>query len=357
MVSRERGRPPSRGPFATGRRTVQHDRLDELLDRIAAGRVGVVGDFCLDAYWTLLPRRDRSVETGRPVHLVAAQCYGLGGAGNVLANLAALGVRELRAFGVLGDDPFGREMIRLIGELGANSSGLVTQSAHWETPTYCKPYLGDQEQDRIDFGWANELSADSAGRLVAALAGAWDSLDALIVNQQLTRSIWTEATLAGLSGLVARGGEKPIVVVDSRDRPGEFPPAVLKVNSYEAAVMLGRAAGPDDVIPLEATLADGRRLFDRSGRPVLITRRERGSVVIDATGEHVVRGIAAPGPTDPVGAGDTTVAAFAAALAAGAAPAESAELANLASAVTVRKLRQTGTATPQEVRALAAEAG
>jgi bifunctional ADP-heptose synthase (sugar kinase/adenylyltransferase) len=63
------------------------------------------------------------------------------------------------------------------------------------------------------------------------------------------------------------------------------------------------------------------------------------------------------GPIDTVGAGDTVIAAIAAVLGAGGDPDTAARLAALAAAVTVRKLLITGTATPDEIRTAAVEAG
>jgi sugar/nucleoside kinase (ribokinase family) len=58
------------------------------------------------------------------------------------------------------------------------------------------------------------------------------------------------------------------------------------------------------------------------------------------------------GPTDTVGAGDAAVAAIAATLAAGGSLREAGAVGNLAAAVTVRKMRETGTATPEEIMAM-----
>ena len=79
--------------------------LDLCLARIRKVRAAVFGDFCLDAYWLLEPgERELSVETGLPVRRVQRQRYSLGGAGNVVANLAALGVAEVHAVGLVGRD-------------------------------------------------------------------------------------------------------------------------------------------------------------------------------------------------------------------------------------------------------------
>ena len=52
---------------------------------------------------------------------------------------------------------------------------------------------------------------------------------------------------------------------------------------------------------------------------------------------------------DTVGAGDTFISALAGTLAVGGSPWEAGVIANLAAAVTVEKLNQTGTASPDEI--------
>ena len=93
----------------------------------------------------------------------------------------------------------------------------------------------------------------------------------------------------------------------------------------------------------------GEILSERTGRPTFITLSGE-SVLVCAEGTHCLLP-AAPvcPPLDPVGAGDTFIAALAAALAAGATPWEAGAVANLASAVIVEKLNQTGTASTEEI--------
>ena len=139
---------------------MQHERLEQILSGFQKADVGIIGDFCLDSYWILdNGKRQLSVETGKPTYAVTDQRYSLGGAGNVAANLAAMGVRSLRCFAVIGDDVFGREMLNLLDGLRANCEGVVIQKDGWDTSVYAKPYLGDDEQERVDFGRFNRIRA------------------------------------------------------------------------------------------------------------------------------------------------------------------------------------------------------
>ena len=82
-----------------------------LLHEMRSATVTVFGDFCVDAYWGLCESSTEfSIETGLPIRHVMTQRYSLGGAGNVIANLTALGVGYVRAVGVAGTDIFGDKM-------------------------------------------------------------------------------------------------------------------------------------------------------------------------------------------------------------------------------------------------------
>jgi bifunctional ADP-heptose synthase (sugar kinase/adenylyltransferase) len=91
------------------------EKLHELISKIKNVSIAIVGDFCLDAYWFIDESRSEiSVETGEPTMPVSQQKYSLGGAGNVANNLADMDVKEIRVFGVIGNDPFGVEMVKIM---------------------------------------------------------------------------------------------------------------------------------------------------------------------------------------------------------------------------------------------------
>lgn len=330
------------------------ERVDALLAAIGRIAVGVVGDYCLDAYW-LLDERDRelSIETGKPTHSVHRQRYSLGGAGNVAANLAALQVARIETFGVLGDDVFGREMVSLLDGLGSvDRSGMLIQADDWDTPVYAKPYIGLEEQERIDFGRHNRIAPATQTALLDLLAGRLGGLDALIINQQLPHGLHTAEFVRRMDALA--GGWRGVSVLDARDAALGYRQVILKLNASEAA----RLCGEELPVSGRASEDDVRRLAtkiqSRTGRPVVVTRGDRGILAADGADVVSVPGILTLGATDPVGAGDTAAAVLTCALAAGASLGEAVELANFGAAVVVRKLRQTGSASPQEIRSMCA---
>ncbi|OGV61171.1 MAG: hypothetical protein A2498_11305 [Lentisphaerae bacterium RIFOXYC12_FULL_60_16] len=328
--------------------------LDGLLDALPGLRIGVVGDFCLDAYWTLdMSLSERSIETGIPTRPVRRQQYSLGGAGNVVNNLVAMGVGSVAVFGVIGDDPFGWDMRRLLAKLRVGLDGLLTQGDGWDTPVYIKPIIGDREDHRLDFGNFNTLHADTTRVLLDALGRVLPDLDGLIINEQLVNGIHSTAFQDGLNALIGRY-PKVTFVADCRCLAGVYRNCVYKLNACEAARLCGMICEPDALVPFDQTAEHLRDLYGRWGQPVFVTRGARGCVVQGSAGMEAVPGLHIVGRTDPVGAGDSMVAGLTAALAAGYPPVESACFGNFVAGVTVQKIFQTGTATPEEIRAIGA---
>jgi rfaE bifunctional protein kinase chain/domain len=314
-----------------------------ILQALPSMRVGVFGDFCLDCYWDLRVQDDvLSIETGLPVRRFEGQRYSLGGAGNVAMNLRALGVESVTAFGVIGDDPFARQMRATMASEGIHHAALLQQDDDWCTPTYIKPLKDGIEQNRLDHGSFNRLDTDVGRELINRLRSALPALDVVIVNQQLPPGLHTNEVAAGLVDVAAHT-DVPFIV-DSRDFPDCYDGMMRKVNAAEVMRAAG-AANADLNIACET-------LFTRWQKPFAVTCGADGCLVVDEIGLMEAPGYPAHGPTDPVGAGDTFVAAFAAAIGTGCNLLPAAMLANAAAAVTVSKINQTGTATPEEISVL-----
>ena len=103
--------------------------INTLFQRFAGLKVGVIGDFALDLYFTLQTETgEQSLETGQNVFWGSNPRASLGAAGNVVQNLAALGVSHIQVIGCVGNDLFGREMQHVFTTLGVNTQHLHTAS-------------------------------------------------------------------------------------------------------------------------------------------------------------------------------------------------------------------------------------
>lgn len=326
--------------------------LEEVLAKISAAKVAVFGDFCLDCYWLIDPDlSEASVETGKSVHRVRTQRYSLGGAGNLAANLATLGVRDIHVVGLIGRDMFGERMLELLGGCGVHCEGMLRSQEDWQSLAYSKPCIDDEELNRIDFGAFNTLAGETAEALIRELDRVAGWCGVVILNEQVPSGISTPAMVEKINAVVQAHPDTKFIV-DSRHRGPLYKGCLFKVNAHEAACLLGEERPLDERISAEEAKSLARCVQERTGKTVFLTRGESGLLVCDNEELHEIPGIQVVERTDPVGAGDTTLATISAVLASGGDAKTAGTLANMAASITVRKLQTTGTASPDELRAV-----
>lgn len=315
--------------------------LEARLATLPGLTVTLFGDFSVDAYWTVRPDTgQRSLETGLPVREVVAQRYTLGAAGNAATAVRTLGVGTVRAIGVCGEDPFGRHLLELMDAGGIDRSGMVVLPPPWETMVYAKPYVGVDEESRMDFGSLGELPEGVAERLADLFDEAARTSDAVVVNQQVRSGLYAPVLVERIGAAIA-ANPGTVFVVDTRDLGTPFPTATLKLNCREATSFFGEE--PVDDIPDDDAMALARKIAASTGSAVFLTRGVDGLVVASGGDVEHVLPVDTGSAVDTVGAGDAATASIAAVLGAGGSPAEAAHVANLAASVTVRVLKATGT--------------
>jgi rfaE bifunctional protein kinase chain/domain len=342
--------------MASWRKLLSIERREQILERIPRLVVGVVGDLFLDRYLDIdADVTEPSLETGLDAYQVVRVRPSPGAAGTVINNLIALGVRGVQAIAVIGDDGEGYELRQALEKQGVDSRLFVDPSRR--TPTYTKPMLQEKgrparELNRLDIKNRSPLPARAEEAILHALAESWPRLDALIVVDQVSEEECGVITSRVREQLAALGTAAPgkIILADSRERIGLFRSVCLKPNERECVRAVGKSGQAGDIASCV------RELARRSGRPVFCTRGERGMLVVDPRPdpplETSIPAVAVSGPIDVVGAGDSTSAALAGALAAGASLAEAAAFGNLVASITIQQLGTTGTAAPEQIRAI-----
>ena len=328
---------------------MKKEQLQQILQDISNVKIAVIGDFCLDAYWFIDEAMSEiSVETNQATRPVRTQKYSLGGAGNVTNNLAAMGIRDIRAFGVIGTDPFGAEMVRVMKATGIEPRNLLIQEAEWYTHAYAKPYIDDKELNRVDFGNYNKLTKETADRLIANLIKEIPEVDIIIINQQVPSGIHIDYFKQRLVEVIAQFPKKTFIV-DSRNFNDYYTGAIRKMNDTEAARLCGMDKKPDEVVLYSEIVASANELYKRYQKPLFITRGSKGSLTIDENGISEIPGLMILSKVDTVGAGDSYLAGAASSLAAGYSMNIAAQVGSFLAGVTVQKLFQCGTATPEEI--------
>ena len=289
-----------------------------------------------------------SIETNEVTRPVRQQRYSLGGAGNVANNLASMRIKDIRAFGVIGPDPFGAEMLRIMKNAGIRTNNMLVQQDDWYTHTYAKPYIENRELNRVDFGNYNHLSDETADLLITNLKREIKEIDIILINQQVPSGIHTDYFRKMLLEVVLKFPEK-IFMVDSRNFNDFYKGTIRKMNDSEAARLCGFNRMPEETVSYSEVTSFAKSLFERFGKPLFITRGSRGSLTIDRSGISESPGLMILSKVDTVGAGDSYLAGAASALAAGYSMEIAAKIGTFVAGVTVQKLFQTGTATPEEI--------
>ncbi|NIJ51277.1 PfkB family carbohydrate kinase [Dyadobacter arcticus] len=328
---------------------MDQSRILQILEKISSVKIAVYGDFCLDSYWVMdNSGSEMSIETGLWTETVARHYHTPGGAGNVVANLAALKPASIQVIGTVGNDMQGRELTTQLQNLGADTSSLFIQKDHFNTYNYLKRLVDGKEEPRIDFGVYNRRSTETDQKLLDALENALQQYDALIFNQQVTGSINNESFIDGANQLFAKYSNK-MVMLDSRHFNDRFEHTFLKANDREIASLTGLQVNPGTNVPVADVKRYGQEIFDKYKKPVFVTCGERGIIAFDENGHHEILGLQLKNKLDTVGAGDTAISSISLCLAAGFSPEEAASFGNFAAAVTVQKLYTTGTANPEEI--------
>jgi len=324
--------------------TVRRERLERILERMQDVAVLVVGDVVLDEYVTGSVDRV-SPEAPVPVVHVQEERVALGGAANVARNVVALGGRA-RLAAVIGDDPAGGEIARLLEDLGIDTSGLIVTSGR-PTTRKTRVVARNQQVVRLD----RESVAPTGpvvGRRFAAAVERMLADAGTVVVEDYGKGVLTPSLATRLMKRF-RAAEVPVVVDPKHTIAPYRGAALFKPNLREAESISGvPIRRPED---LARAVARMRRRV--GGGDVVVTRGGDGMTLFEGDGEGVDVPTVAQEVFDVQGAGDTTIAALALALRAGARLLEAAVIANAAAGVVVGKAG-TATASRREVKRLLA---
>ncbi|MBW2235409.1 MAG: D-glycero-beta-D-manno-heptose-7-phosphate kinase [Deltaproteobacteria bacterium] len=321
---------------------LEEARLAALVDAFDGVSLLVVGDVMLDEYlWGDAERI--SPEAPVPVVHVARESEALGGAGNVVRNVVALGGR-CHLCAVIGDDGVGRRVADLLKALGVDPGGLVALEGR---PTTRKTRLVARNQQLLRFDRENEdeVSAEDARRLLRQIESTLPFVDGVIF-EDYAKGVLSESVIRGAMDLL-NAAEVPIAVDPKHSLAPYRGATLVKPNLRETEVLSGvRIRSPEDLARAVAALREELGEAD-----FVVTRGSSGMTVFEGDAPGVDVRTAAREVFDVQGAGDTTIATLVLALRAGGSLLEAAVIANAAAGVVLGKVG-TATATPGEVKAL-----
>ncbi|MBY0509341.1 MAG: D-glycero-beta-D-manno-heptose-7-phosphate kinase [Rhodospirillaceae bacterium] len=313
--------------------------LAALLTAFGGRNVLCVGDVMVDrsVYGDV---KRISPEAPVPVVRIMRESSELGGAGNVVRNLAALGAR-CAFITAVGDDAAGREVGGMLGRLPGVEPYLRV-SRRRETTIKSRFFsLDGHHLLRADRETVAALSPEGMADLERAVAAQMGQVDAVILSDY-----GKGVLMGGFAKTViaaARKAGKPVVVDPKGADYSRYAGAtVITPNRSELAEATGMPVDSDAAI-----VAAAESLRKKIGvDAVLVTRSGEGMTLLGAEAVHLpaeTREVA-----DVTGAGDTVIATLTLALAGGAPLPAAARLANIAAGIVVGR-HGTAIATAQDI--------
>lgn len=303
-------------------------------------RALVLGDLMIDEYlWGEVDRI--SPEAPVPIVSVKRETCTLGGAGNVINNLVAMGAK-VSVVGTAGTGTTGRMMLDKFNELGVDSGGIIDEP---ERPTTRKTRViaSNQQVLRIDRETKKEISQTTLERLISFISGVASQVDIVIISDY-DKGLVTRQLVRQTVAIARKHGIPVLADPKGLDFTKYSQVSILTPNQKEA----GLAAGIDIKTDQDLFLAGARIMANADLERLVVTCGKDGMILFERDKEPIRIASLARQVFDVSGAGDTVISILGLALAAGADFEESAAIANAAAGIVVGKVG-TATASPEEL--------
>jgi D-beta-D-heptose 7-phosphate kinase/D-beta-D-heptose 1-phosphate adenosyltransferase len=314
--------------------------IESLFNQIGSIRCLVIGDLMLDVY--LWGKAER-ISPEAPVQVVDVlrEEFRLGGAGNVVNNLAALGA-QVSVCSVIGDDENGRALLDDFSRRGIAVDAIFRDETR-RTSRKTRVVASNQQIVRIDHETREPISAAMESLLCDWITQNAASCNVILLSDYLKGVLTPRVIQTVISA--ARPGNIPVLVDPKGTDFARYQGAtMLTPNRKEAEAASGITIQNDDSLARAAGL-----IMEKAGlKHLLITRSEAGMSLFSRSLEAVHIPTVAREVFDVSGAGDTVLASLAVGIAAGLGMAEASRLANIAAGIAVGKLG-TSTVSPDEI--------
>ncbi|MDD5585518.1 MAG: D-glycero-beta-D-manno-heptose-7-phosphate kinase [Alphaproteobacteria bacterium] len=301
-----------------------------LLEKLGGHRVLCVGDVMLDRF--VYGQVERiSPEAPIPVLRSQREVITLGGAGNVVLNIAALG-GQVDMIGIVGKDQPGYELEELVSALPQVTSYLLTDNSR-PTTLKIRFVAGGQQLLRADHEVSNPLSANMEEQLLMRVRSAFPG-SAVVILSDYAKGVLTDRVIAETIKLANKNNRPLLIDPKGRDFSRYRGAFMLTPNRRELADATGLPAGT--VAEAEAA---ARKLIEEHDLQGILAKLGSDGVCLVMKNQPAQHFRAAAREVyDVSGAGDTVVATMALALAGGLNLAEGAALANMAGSIVVGKI-------------------
>lgn len=316
--------------------------IDFDISNFSGKKIVVFGDYMIDEYLDGSVSRI-SPEAPVPVVHVRSRIRCLGGAGNVICNLSALGA-EVAAVGYISHDADGNWLIERLKDYGADVFGMIQGE---DAVTGIKTRVTSQNQQliRYDKEVVKDAPDDFVEKLSEIIYKSLSDASAVIISDY-GKGVVTAVTAKVIISAAETLGI-PVVVDPKGTDYGKYSGAtVCTPNMKEFQGAVGKLLTTEE----EIAVAGKEICNDCNMKYVLVTRSEKGMSLIDGnTGEKKDYPALAKEVIDVTGAGDTVIAVFSLCLVCGASLDDCCRISNIAASIVVSKFG-TSVASPEEIK-------
>ncbi len=298
------------------------------IENFPHARVLCVGDVMLDRF--IYGRVDRiSPEAPVPVFLQENELSMLGGAGNVVRNISALGA-ECVFISVIGQDVIGKSTLKLI-EQEARVTALMLVDAMRSSTEKTRYVSASQQLFRADRETQQVINHNLQAQILENCRQNLTKVDILVLSD------YGKGVLSGLSNklidLANQSGVKVVVDPKSQDFSVYKNAWLITPNFREFCA----ASNAQPQTPAQLEQAARELMAQHQIENMLVTQGSKGMTLFSADAENLYIPAIAREVFDVSGAGDTVLANLSVAIASGATLAEAAYLANSAAGIAVSR--------------------
>lgn len=293
--------------------------MDDIVERFAGKKVLVVGDYMVDRYIDGVVERI-SPEAPVPVLIEREEQLRVGGAGNVAANLIALGA-QVCGVGVCGTDYFGAFLEKMMAGAGV---ALIPDPLR-TTTVKTRIMSGNHPMLRTDKESSEPMSGGITESIIEGIADLARDVDGIFVSDY-AKGVVSRAVAAALVR------QSVPIMVDTKPQHADWfrGCSMMSPNLKEARLMAGMPTGD------YATLANAIHVLFCTD--TYLTLAGDGIQVCAGMTNNQVCHHQAPSVVDVSGCGDTAAATILLARLAGASPLDAARLANAAAGLAVGRM-------------------
>lgn len=305
----------------------------------------VIGDLMIDHYiWGSATRL--SPEAPVPIVNVKNESTTLGGAGNVVQNLVALGA-QVTVAGVIGDDIHGKQIISVLQEEGVKTDTVIIDPTR-PTTVKTRVLAARHQLVRIDRETTAQLSVELENVFAGKLTTIIDKAD-IVIFSDYNKGLFAPVLTQRLIEIATEHQKK--VIID---------PKGLNYEKYKGAYLikpnrkeLAEAAKAESIKNDGDLQKAAQTIFTQTGTDYLVvTLSEDGMAILTKDSQKLLP-VKATEVFDVTGAGDTVIATITYFLALGFTVEEACELANHAAAIVIRRVGSATTTIDEIVKDMA----